>query len=85
MDYDFNIVYRPGAMHQDADALSRQDWVSDSDAGADSSDYHPRSGGVLLGGDVGTAPHIEEEAGSRKEARGSLISGRTGKDKDIVI
>ena len=34
---------------------------------------------------VGTAPHIEEEAGSRKEARGSLISGRTGKDKDIVI
>ena len=28
LEYDFSIVYRPGAMNQDADALSRQAWNS---------------------------------------------------------
>ena len=72
MDYDFEITYRPGAQHQDADALSRQDWELDPDADVISSDPHPRSGGILLGGDVGIEPHSEkeeetEETGSRKD------------------
>ena len=50
MDFDFQILYRPGCKHQDADALSRQSWEV----------LPPRSDGISIGGDVGIAPHIEE-------------------------
>ena len=60
MDFDFQILYRQGCKHQDADALSRQSWDN------------PRSDEVLFGGDVGIAPHIEEkdtEEEVKKEAK----------------
>ena len=73
MDYDFKIQYRPGIKHQDADALSRQAWNAATPTEEDARVSHPRTVGVLMGGDVGIAPHIEvekdmkEEAGSRKD------------------
>ena len=73
MDYDFKILYRPGSKHQDADALSRQAWNVATPTEEDAGVSHPRTVGVLMGGDVGLAPHIEvreevkEEAGVEKE------------------
>ena len=60
LDFDFEILYRPGKDHQDADSLSRQAW--------DSSEGDPciiteemerkqsRSTGISVGGDVGMTP-----------------------------
>ena len=73
LDFDFFVTYRPGSRHQDADALSRQSWDPEEGLG----DSHPRTVGVLIGGDVGISPHIEEkeeeeEAGSRKDGAGRM-------------
>ena len=60
MDFNFEIIYRPGSEHGDADGLSRQAWSS---AGADlgllceESEQQPRTAARSeVGGDVGTRP-----------------------------
>ena len=30
-DYDFEVIYRPGVKHQNADGLSRQAWPEDEE------------------------------------------------------
>ena len=68
MDFDFNIIYRPGTRHQDADGLSRQAWspveeeeesrgvltFGDPVAVAVEDDWS------LIGGRCGDEPHIVE-------------------------
>ena len=60
LDFSFEIIYRPGSMHQDADSLSRQNWNTSSFGRHEDwniSPTQPRAAGVLeKGGDVGTTP-----------------------------
>ena len=60
LDFSFKIIYRPGTRHQDADALSRQDWRTTefgSHSDWDISATQPRAAEFLeIGGDVGITP-----------------------------
>ena len=60
LDFSFKIIYRPGTRHQDADALSRQDWRTTefgSHSDWDISAIQPRAAEFLeIGGDVGITP-----------------------------
>ena len=58
--YDFKVIYRPGAENADADALSRQAWDSTvPDGQALKEDLDSRSQAV--GGDVGISPTTEKK------------------------
>ena len=58
LDFNFEITYRPGKDHQDADGLSRQAW--DSNEGDPlchhGSEEQSRATGISVGGDVGISP-----------------------------
>ena len=58
LDFNFEITYRPGKDHQDADGLSRQAW--DSNEGDPlchhGSEEQSRLTGSSVGGDVGISP-----------------------------
>ena len=56
MDFNFEVVYRAGHLHGDADGMSRQDWED-----LEEEDEQLRTADVLVGGDVGVKPHKEEE------------------------
>ena len=55
MDFQFEICYKPGNTHQDADGMSRQGWCElvQDDVGED---RQTRTSGVKVGGDVGMSP-----------------------------
>ena len=85
LDFNFEIVYRPGKEGQDADALSRQAWDSkDGDPCRPDSEgekqprEQPRSTAGLKGGDVGTA-HIREKEKEEKEKE------QRERTRDIVV
>ena len=69
LDFSFEVVYRPGVQHQDADALSRQAW-STEDMGAVTEwepTKQPRTAAVFaVGGDVGMSPTEKAERRERK-------------------
>ena len=67
LDFDFEIVNRPGKDNQDADALSRQAWDSleGDPCRADDDDVAVEGDSRLVRGDVGTA-HIKTEEISRE-------------------
>ena len=59
LDFDLEIQYRPGNMHQDADGLSRQAWSTDEGdpcSGLVVEDQQPRMTEISVGGDVGKSP-----------------------------
>ena len=64
-DFDFEIVYRPGKDHQDADALSRQAW--------DSCDGDPcravEGDCKVIPGRCGDSPHRDGKEKGRREKR----------------
>lgn len=61
LDYDFQIIYRPGSKNQDADALSRQSWDSATSSEEELAGSQPRTDGVSVGRAVGISPHIERK------------------------
>ena len=70
LDFSFEVEYRPGVNHQDADALSRQAWSTD-DMGAVlewEPPKQPRADAISeVGGDVGRSPTEDREDGEERE------------------
>ena len=67
MDFEFEIVYKPGNTHQDADGMSRQGWENDEEEEQEqvqvqADDRQTRTSDVKVGGDVGTSPTREQLA-----------------------
>ena len=56
MDFNFEVVYRAGHLHGDADGMSRQDWED-----LEEKDEQLRTAEVLVGGDVGAEPPQMQE------------------------
>ena len=56
MDFQFEICYKPGNTHQDADGMSRQGWSE-----LDGEDSQTRTSGIKVGGDVGMSPTRSEQ------------------------
>ena len=59
MDFDFEVVYRAGHLHGDADGMSRQDWED-----LEEKDEQLRTADVLVGGDVGVETPQMQEGGA---------------------
>ena len=62
LDFDFEIIYRPGKLHQDADGLFRQSWSTEEGDPCypirelEEKEEQPRTAAGLIGGDVGMSP-----------------------------
>ena len=60
MDFQFEICYKPGNTHQDADGMSRQGW-SELELADEGEDRQTRTSGIKVGGDVGMSPTRSEQ------------------------
>ena len=78
LDFSFEVVYRPGVHHQDADALSRQAW-STADMGAVLEWEPPRQPRAAarseVGGDVGRSPTEDKDREEREEQKKERTEG----------
>ena len=95
LEYDFTIVYRPGAMNQDADALSRQAWSSSEGdpwrpAAVEAEEIQLRTATKVsvVGGDVGTecSAHRKKKdvVGQAHQEADKIEKGIVMQKKDIV-
>ena len=58
MDFDFEVVYRPGSKNNDADGLSRQAWESKKEQPLEErEDEQPRKAAISSWGRCGDQPH----------------------------
>ena len=58
MDFDFEVVYRPGSKNNDADGLSRQAWESKKEQPLEErEDEQPRTAAISSWGRCGDQPH----------------------------
>ena len=58
MDFQFNITYKPGITHLDADGMSRQGW-HDLELPLEGGDSQTGTSDIKVGGDVGMSPTRE--------------------------
>ena len=68
MEFDFEVIYRPGSKNGDADGLSRQAWCTEEEDVVPEESKQLRAAEIsVVGGDVGTNPTEEQARASKSK------------------